>query len=130
MQKQFIQRPDGPWKLVQHKDAAHYSAEAVLEVTIAVGKKAHQPAEIRLTDEDLERLMDVKEIRDLFRRRLLGEVPHREQVLAEEDQALFQEKILARIQRLFEISPEAFMAALELPAVQASIEAWKESPAV
>ena len=122
MRQPFIQRPQGPWTFVRHQDEAHYTAEAVLEVNIAVGRKAHQPAEIRLNDEDLERLFDLPELRELLRRRLFGELPSRVEQLAETETLQFQEELLARAERLLVICPEAFAELFKRPAVQALLE--------
>lgn len=117
MRQPFIQRPRGPWTFVQHQDEAHYTAEAVLEVDIAVGRKAHQPAEIRLNDEDIERLLDMPELCELLRQRLFGDLPSRVEQLAESDTPLFQGEMLARAERLLTICPEAFAELLKRPAV-------------
>lgn len=122
MRQPFIQRPSGPWTFVQHQDEAHYTAEAVLEVNIAVGKKAHQPAEIRLNDEDIERLLDVPELCALLRKRLFGELPSRVEQLAETDTPLFQEEMLTRAERLLTICPEAFTKLLKRPAMVSLME--------
>ncbi len=123
MKKGFIQRPLGPWRFVKHNDEAHYTAEAILEVDIAVGKKAQQPAEIRLTDEDVERLLDVPELKELLLKRLFGDVPSRDLAVQEDEPQKFDDIILARTQRLLEMSPAAFKIVINLPAVRAMIDA-------
>ena len=72
--RNFDLRPKGSWRLEETKNGLYYEAQAILEATVGGGASVRQVAAIRLTEEDIDNLLEVPKIRDLILSRFLTQL--------------------------------------------------------